>query len=114
MTMKNLNLTDVSATTSDSGCACCSTTDATEPTAQATANPTDVVSTYGVAGMTCGHCVGAVTDEIKALEGVNGVDVALVAGGTSTVTVTSVARLDDDQIAGAVTEAGYELTGRLS
>jgi copper chaperone CopZ len=66
--------------------------------------------TYSVTGMTCGHCAGAVTDELSNLEGVEKVDVDLVAGGTSTVTVTSAAPLDEDQVAEALDEAGdYQL-----
>jgi copper chaperone len=68
--------------------------------------------TYSVTGMTCGHCAGAVTDEIKALDGVSEVQVDLVAGGTSTVTVTSAAPLDETAVAEALDEAGdYELAG---
>jgi copper chaperone len=62
--------------------------------------------TYSVTGMTCGHCAGAVTDEIKALDGVSDVQVDLVAGGTSTVTVTSEAPLDEAAVAEALDEAG--------
>ena len=67
---------------------------------------------YEVTGMTCEHCVSAVRSEVGALEGVSSVDVALVAGGTSTVTVVSAAPLDDAAVAAAVDEAGYELAGR--
>ena len=62
--------------------------------------------TYPVTGMTCGHCEHAVTSELKALDGVTDVAVALVAGGTSTVTVTSEAPLDESQVAAALDEAG--------
>ena len=64
---------------------------------------------YTVSGMTCGHCVAAVTGELSALPGVEGVTVALVAGGTSTVTVTTSAPLDPAAVAAAVDEAGYAL-----
>lgn len=67
------------------------------------------MSTYQVTGMTCEHCVGAVRSEITAIEGVTGVEIDLVAGGTSTVTVAGVAT--DQQIAAAVDEAGYALAG---
>ena len=63
-------------------------------------------STYTVAGMTCGHCVAAVSEELGALPGVTGVDVDLPSGG---VTVTSTGQLDDAAVAAAVDEAGYEL-----
>ncbi len=63
-------------------------------------------STYSVTGMTCGHCVSAVTSELKAVSGVSDVRVGLVAGGTSTVTVSSTAPLTDRQVAAALDEAG--------
>jgi copper chaperone len=66
-------------------------------------------STFAVSGMTCGHCVGAVTEELRTLPGVTDVAVDLVAGGTSTVQVTSDAELDRARVAEAVDEAGYEL-----
>lgn len=66
-------------------------------------------TTLRVAGMTCQHCVNAVTDELKGLDGVSDVAVDLVAGGTSTVTVTSAAPLEGSAVAAAVDEAGYAL-----
>lgn len=66
--------------------------------------------TYSVTGMTCGHCAGAVTSELKALDGVSDVNVDLVAGGTSAVTVTSAAPLDQTKVVEALDEAGdYKL-----
>lgn len=61
---------------------------------------------YTVKGMTCGHCVSAVTAEVGRIEGVTGVDVDLATGS---VTVSSSAALDDEAIREAVDEAGYEL-----
>lgn len=66
-------------------------------------------TTYGVIGMTCGHCVAAVTDEVGAVPGVSAVTVDLVVGGASVVTVTSDSAPDQDLIAAAVDEAGYTL-----
>ena len=66
--------------------------------------------TYNVTGMTCGHCAHAVTTELQTLDGVNDVNVDLVEGGTSTVTVTSEAPLEDAKVAEALDEAGdYKL-----
>lgn len=66
--------------------------------------------TYSVTGMTCGHCVGAVTSELKELVGVTDVSVELVAGGTSTVTVTSASPVGETDVAAALDEAGdYKL-----
>ena len=61
-------------------------------------------STYTVTGMTCGHCVASVTEEISELDGVTDVAVDLPTG---TVTVTSRAPLDDAAVRAAVAEAGY-------
>ena len=68
-------------------------------------------TSYPVEGMTCGHCVSAVTEELTALDGVRQVTVDLAAGGASTVTVTSDAPLPEAQVAAALDEAGdYRLT----
>jgi copper chaperone CopZ len=67
-------------------------------------------TTVHVTGMTCGHCVAAVTQELTALHGVQEVQVELVTDGASTVTVTSDAPLADDALRAAIDEAGYELT----
>jgi len=65
-----------------------------------------VTSTYTVTGMTCEHCVKAVTSEISELPGVDAVQVDLASGA---VTVTSAAPLTADEVRAAVDEAGYEL-----
>ncbi|MGW4942887.1 heavy-metal-associated domain-containing protein [Actinoplanes sp. NPDC004185] len=65
-----------------------------------------VTSTYTVTGMTCEHCVKAVTSEISELPGVDAVQVDLASGA---VTVTSAAPLAADEVRAAVDEAGYEL-----
>ena len=66
--------------------------------------------TFAVTGLTCGHCAGAVTEELSAVEGVEEVSVDLVAGGTSTVTVRADRPLDESAVATALDEAGdYQL-----
>jgi len=65
-----------------------------------------VTSTYTVTGMTCGHCVSAVTAEISAIGGVGDVRVDL---GSGAVTVTSDGPLSDEAVRAAVDEAGYDL-----
>ena len=63
-----------------------------------------------VRGMTCGHCVHAVTEELSALDGVSAVSVDLVPDGVSTVTVDAAGELDQQQVRSALVEAGdYEL-----
>jgi copper chaperone len=66
-----------------------------------------VTETYQVDGMTCEHCVRAVSGEIGALPGVVDVTVDLPSGA---VTVTSALPLPPQAIADAVDEAGYSLT----
>lgn len=61
---------------------------------------------YTVEGMTCAHCVSAVTEEISRIAGVRDVQVDL---GSGNVTVTSDAPLDREAVAAAVDEAGYTL-----
>jgi len=68
--------------------------------------------TFRVNGMTCGHCASAVDEEVRQLPGVTDVAVELVAGGTSTVTVTSDEPVEDSAVAAALDEAGdYTLAG---
>ena len=69
-----------------------------------------VTTRIGVQGMTCSHCERAVTSELTALPGVNSVDIVLVKGGSSTVTVTSAEALDQDDVRAAIAEEGYEVT----
>jgi copper chaperone len=64
---------------------------------------------YLVEGMTCGHCVASVTEEISELVGVTSVSVDLNVGGASRVTVVSAAPLSFESMRTAVTEAGYML-----
>jgi copper chaperone CopZ len=112
-TFRSLDLLDTS--TESGGCGCggcgCGSTDAPETDIKETQMSTDqTTQTFAVTGMTCGHCTKAVTSELKALDGVTDVHVDLVAGGTSTVTVTSRSALETDQVAAALDEAGdYQL-----
>jgi copper chaperone len=63
-------------------------------------------ATYHVTGLTCEHCVRAVTSELRSLDGVIDVTVYLVPGGRSAVTVTSQAPLPAQALAAALDEAG--------
>jgi copper ion binding protein len=62
--------------------------------------------TFTVQGMTCGHCVSSVTEEVQEIPGIERVDVVLESGA---VTVTSSEPLDDSAVRAAVEEAGYQL-----
>ena len=59
-------------------------------------------------GMTCGHCVASVTEELSE---VPGVEVILNSGATSKATVVTNTELDDNALRDAVSEAGFELVG---
>jgi len=63
-------------------------------------------TTYDVKGMTCDHCVRAVTDEIAEVDGVTAVDVSL-ADGHAVVAGDA----DPEAVRAAVVEAGFEVTG---
>ncbi|WP_193509333.1 heavy-metal-associated domain-containing protein [Cryobacterium sp. BB736] len=77
---------------------------------QSAAPVANVVTTdLAVTGMTCGHCVSSVTEELSEVAGVESVSVSLNAGGVSRVTVASQSPLDAEALRAAVTEAGYSL-----
>ena len=63
-------------------------------------------TTYNVSGMTCGHCVSAVSSEIGKLAGVREVRVDLATGA---VTVDSDQPLAEADVVTAVDEAGYQV-----
>ena len=93
------------------GCACCAPTSVPEEagTAVEAQSPSSdgTATTYQVEGMTCGHCVGSVTEAVSALDGVDDVRVELVAGGASPVTVTGPASADS--VRTAIEAAGYRV-----
>lgn len=66
------------------------------------------VGEYTVTGMTCQHCVTAVTEEVGAIEGVTEVQVDLPTGRVS---ITSEQPLDGAVVRAAIDEAGYEVSG---
>ena len=63
-------------------------------------------TSWQVVGMTCGHCVSAVREELAALDGVQSVEVELESGR---VAVSSDLPLRRESVAAAVEEAGYQL-----
>jgi copper chaperone len=66
-------------------------------------------ATYAVTGMTCAHCVHAVTEEVTALPGVTDVQVDLESGALKIISETPV---DESAVRAAVDEAGYALVTR--
>ena len=79
--------------------------------ASASPPPSDGVvrAYYFVDGMTCGHCVSSVTEEVSAIDGVDGISVDLNSGGTSRIMVVSAHPIAEEVVNLAVTEAGYTL-----
>ncbi|WP_041952973.1 heavy-metal-associated domain-containing protein [Microbispora sp. H10830] len=67
-----------------------------------------MTSTYTVTGMTCGHCVSSVSEEVGAVAGVTDVRVDLSSG---LLTVETDGGVDDKAIVAAVREAGYDVAG---
>ncbi|NNM47809.1 heavy-metal-associated domain-containing protein [Knoellia koreensis] len=63
-------------------------------------------ATFTVVGMTCGHCVSSVTEEVTEVAGVTDVDVDLASGR---LTVTSDIDIDETAVVAAVQEAGYQV-----
>lgn len=61
--------------------------------------------TFIVKGMTCGHCVNHVTEEVSKIPGVASVDITLETGA---VTVISDSEIEKSDVEAAVIEAGYE------
>jgi copper chaperone len=71
------------------------------------------MTTYAVTGMSCEHCVNAVTSELTGLDGVSAVTVDLVPGGNSRVTVASDRPLPEEAVSAALDEAGgYQISAR--
>lgn len=104
MTVQRLDLGLTAPATGCSGDACMCGPGASSPGGV-------VVAEVAVEGMTCSHCVRAVTEEISALDGVTGVEVDLVAGGVSRVTVHGTAAVPGEVLRSAVGEAGYTVAG---
>jgi copper chaperone len=69
-------------------------------------------TTYAVTGMSCEHCVNAVTSELSGLDGVSAVTVDLVPEGSSSVMIASDRPLSDEVVSAALDEAGGYLIAR--
>lgn len=64
------------------------------------------IQSYTVTGMTCGHCVASVTEQVKEIPGVDAVTVVLDSGA---VAIASEHGVDDADVRTTVKEAGYDL-----
>lgn len=86
-------------------CGCNNTETPTTHDAQVDRPATGPVS-YSVTGMTCGHCVASVTEEVSAIPGIRDVVVDLATG---TLTFDADQPVTRDMVGAAVREAGYAL-----
>lgn len=66
-----------------------------------------ISTTLVVSGMSCGHCVQSISDELRGVDGVTAVEVDLQTGR---VTVGSTGELPEPEVRAAVENAGYEVT----
>ena len=74
---------------------------------QSTLSTTACVASFQVSGMTCSHCVHAVTAELTEIKAVTDVNIDL---GSGTATVFSDQPVDPARVAAAIDEAGYRVT----
>ncbi|MFB6706291.1 heavy-metal-associated domain-containing protein [Streptomyces sp. NPDC056333] len=88
---------------------CCSPSGSCHDGTVAEATTGRVTTVYQVTGMTCGHCEGAVSEEISGIEGVASVKAV---AATGQVTVVSETPLAEGAVRAAVDEAGYVLVGQ--
>lgn len=95
------------AETSSSGCACCAPQEKSVPAAAPEGTTT---ADFSVTGLTCGSCASRVSTAVGSLEGVDAVRVSLMAGGTSTVSISSSTPLQEDDIMAVIEQAGYRVT----
>lgn len=104
----HLDLASTSAPEAGCGCGCDCGTQSQTGTTSEPASGTGYTTTFQVEGMTCGHCVGAVTSELTdTVPGVQNVQIDLATGD---VVVTSTTSVSESDAAAAVEEAGYYLT----
>lgn len=97
----------------DSGCGCGPAHDHSQHRAPAAPEPAGG-QTYPLVGLTCGHCVASVTEEVQDIDGVRSVDIDPLPGGESRITVTGDHELLLGRVAATVSEAGYELVGETT
>ncbi len=87
-------------------CSTDTTTDTTAGAGTGSSTSAGEVSQYTVIGMTCGHCVSSVTEEIQQIDGARDVAVDLTTGA---VTVTADQPVPADAVTTAVREAGHQV-----
>ena len=66
-------------------------------------------TTFGITGMTCGHCVASVTDALQGVDGVDSVEITLVPQRVSQATITTARDVPGAQFEASVRGEGYEV-----
>ncbi|MDO4916016.1 MAG: cation transporter [Rothia sp. (in: high G+C Gram-positive bacteria)] len=66
-------------------------------------------TTVKATGLTCEHCAMSVREEVSEIENVNEVNVEVINGGESTVTINHDGELDSAQVEAAIAEAGFNV-----
>ncbi len=77
-------------------------------TKEATERSSNMTKVMAIEGMMCGHCTGRVQKVLEALEGVSQVVMNLE---EKTATLQLTAKVSDEVLSAAVTDAGYEVKG---
>jgi copper chaperone len=62
-----------------------------------------------VVGMTCDHCVKAVTEELSKISGVTGINIELNTDTPTPVNIVADIDISDADITAAIEEAGYTI-----
>ena len=112
-TLPLLGQSDAGGCCGGGSCGCGHGATATAAGAESATNPAipGVEASFLVSGMTCGHCVSSVTEEVGAIDGVVNVSVDLNTGGASRVTVQATHPISAEALRTAIADAGYELAG---
>lgn len=66
---------------------------------------------YSVTGLSCSGCVNSLTKQLHELEAISDVEIDLVSGAASRVTITLTTSVEDSVVQGVITEAGYAVVG---
>ncbi|MCX2727906.1 heavy-metal-associated domain-containing protein [Thermomicrobium sp. 4228-Ro] len=67
-----------------------------------------VTRVYRVPDVSCQHCIRAITEELRKIEGIQDIEVDLT---SKTVRVVSEETVPDERIRSGIEEAGYTIAG---
>jgi copper chaperone CopZ len=66
---------------------------------------------YSVTGLSCSGCVNSLTNQLNELDAISDVEIDLVSGAASRLTITLTTPVEDSVVQTAITEAGYAVVG---